>query len=445
MATTFSAEAPRPFLYSEIQTKILRLRELATFALPTSVVNSGENEIFRYKVYLILEEPRSSKLALFVNLFLSACILSSTITYAIETIPAQEGNVVIWFEWEIFFVSVFICEYALRLWARRVSLITFVTRPMNIIDLLAVLPFFIEILILYSGAYLDTRFLRSIRLLRLFKFGRHSTQLQLIMGGLKKSVWPLALVFMMLTLALVMFGTAMFMVERGTWDSVAQCFVRSDGQCSPFQSIPQSFWWGIATLTTVGYGDVYPITPAGRIVAAFAMVTGILCVALPTTVLGVQFSEAYADLKAQMEMDNLRNATDNNPSMFDLKRSKDPPSVRAANAASRLVTALDVLGRIKEDLEAVIPAVRNDLLVLANPTSAFLDDIDEDGEPMGAADIASRGLSKKAGSLDAVVERSIAVLAANSVNSMQGYMKFVLSTTEEYFTSANQPLSSQPN
>jgi hypothetical protein len=306
---------------------------------------------------------------------------------------------------------------------------------MNVIDLLAVLPFFIELLILYTGTYLDTRFLRSVRLLRLFKFGRHSTQLQLIMGGLKKSVWPLVLVFMMLALALVMFGTAMFMVERGKWDSVAQCYVRSDGQCSPFQSIPQSFWWGIATLTTVGYGDVYPMTAAGRVVAAFAMVTGILCVALPTTVLGVQFSEAYADLKAQMEMDNLRNATDHNPAVFDLKRSKDPASVKAANAASRLVTALDVLGRIKEDLEAVIPDVRNDLLILANPKSPFLDDIDDDGEPMGAADIASRGLSKKSGSLDAVVERSIAVLAANSVNSIQGYIRFVLTTTEEYLTS----------
>jgi voltage-gated potassium channel len=123
---------------------------------------------------------------------------------------------------------------------------------MNIIDLLAVVPFFLELTVLYTGGYLDMRFLRSVRLLRLFKFGRHSTQLQLIIGGLKKSIWPLALVFLMLTLALVMFGTAMYMVERGTWDPVQQCYVREDKQCSPFESIPKSFWWGIATLTTVG-------------------------------------------------------------------------------------------------------------------------------------------------------------------------------------------------
>jgi hypothetical protein len=72
---------------------------------------------------------------------------------------------------------------------------------------------------------------------------------------------------------------------------------------------------------------------------------------------------------------------------------------------------------------------------LANPDSAeSREEIDQDGEPMGAADLAMRELSKKVASLDAVVERSIAILAANSVNSIQSYIKFILSTTEEYFT-----------
>ena len=249
---SFSPDAPRPFLYSDIQAKITRLRELATFTLPTSIVNSGEYEIFRYKMYLVLEEPRSSLIALITNFFLSLCIVGSTIIFAIETVPSEEKYQSVWWNLEIFFVSIFICEYLLRLWARRVSLLVFVTRPMNIIDVLAVVPFFLELTVLYTGGYLDMRFLRSVRLLRLFKFGRHSTQLQLIIGGLKKSIWPLALVFLMLTLALVMFGTAMYMVERGTWDPVLQCYVREDKQCSPFESIPKSFWWGIATLTTVG-------------------------------------------------------------------------------------------------------------------------------------------------------------------------------------------------
>jgi len=433
MSQTFSSEAPRPFLYSDIQAQIARLRELAIFQMPSSIVSSGDYEMFRYKMYLVLEEPRSSLIALLVNCFLSLCIIGSTIIFAIETVPSEERFQNVWWHFEIFFVAVFISEYFLRLWARRVSLLVFITRPMNVVDLLAVLPFFLELTILYTGGLLDTRFLRSVRLLRLFKFGRHSTQLQLIIGGLKKSVWPLALVFLMLTLALVMFGTAMFMVERGTWDSTQQCYVRPDNQCSPFESIPKSFWWGIATLTTVGYGDVYPITVGGRLVAGIAMIAGIVCVALPTTVLGVQFSEAYGDLKAQMEMDQLRNASDHNPQIKNMRKASE--NSKAANAASRLVTALDALNSIKKDLELVIPNVRNDLIILANPDSAeSREEIDQDGEPMGAADLAMRELSKKVASLDAVVERSIAILAANSVNSIQSYIKFILSTTEEYFT-----------
>jgi hypothetical protein len=99
------------------------------------------------------------------------------------------------------------------------------------------------------------------------------------------------------------------------------------------------------------------------------------------------------------------------------------------------VNALEALNSIKKDLELVIPSVRNDILILANPDARGPDDdIDEDGEPMGAADLAMRALSKKVGSMDAVVERSIAILAANSINSIQSYIKFVLATTEEYFT-----------
>lgn len=177
---------------------------------------------------------------------------------------------------------------------------------------------------------------------------------------------------------------------------------------------------------------MYPITVQGRLVAAVAMITGIVCVALPTTVLGVQFSEAYGDLKAQMEMDVLRNATDSTNENPDLKKPTSDKA-RASQAASRLVSALDSLNAIKKDLELVLPAVRNDLLILANPEAGDSNEIDEDGEPMGAADLASRALNKKAGSMDAVVERSVAILAANSVNSIQTYINYVLSTTEEYF------------
>jgi voltage-gated potassium channel len=434
----YSPEAPRPFLSSDKQSKLARLRELAMFTIPTRIVNSGDYEIFRYKVYLIFEEPTSSFLALLVNGFLTACILGSMIVFAVETIPSQEENQSIWWGMEIFFVSIFISEYMLRFWSRRTGWLVFMTRPMNVIDLLSVLPFFLEITVLYTGGYLDTRFLRAVRLLRLFKFGRHSTQLQLIVGGLRKSIWPLALVFLMLSLALVMFGTAMYMVERGTWSNTKKCYVRTDNKCSPFESIPQTFWWGIATLTTVGYGDVYPITVAGRMVAGFAMIAGIICVALPTTVLGVQFSEAYADLRAQMEMDSLRDAAVDMSTITTHQKINSERDATISRAANRLVGSIDLLNSIKRDLETVLPQIRADLLVLANPEKEIAREQafehDGDGDPVGPADKARIELEQKAGTMDCVVERSVAVLAANSVNSVQNYINFILATTEEYFT-----------
>jgi hypothetical protein len=236
-----------------------------------------------------------------------------------------------------------------------------------------------------------------------------------------------------------MFGTAMYMVERGSWDQVKGCYIRPDNRCSPFESIPKSFWWGIATLTTVGYGDVYPITVPGRLVAAIAMITGIICVALPTTVLGVQFSEAYGDLKARMEMDQLRNAAGDIATINTSKKKIDEHALKISSAANRLVSSIDALNSIKRDFETVLPQIRADIALVANPDCALalteLDkEYDGDGDPMGPADKARIGLHTKAATVDCVVERSVAILSANSINSIQSYINFVIATTEEYFT-----------
>merc|ERR1719159_159088 len=78
------------------------------------------------------------------------------------------------------------------------------------------------------------------------------------------------------------------------------------GLCSPFQSIPEASWWAITTMTTVGYGDTYPITNWGRFIGGLTMIIGILCVALPTTVLGVQFSDAFAAVTEEKAISDLK-------------------------------------------------------------------------------------------------------------------------------------------
>merc|ERR1719313_2070734 len=134
----------------------------------------------------------------------------------------------------------------------------------------------------------------------------------------------LVMLALCMVFALIIFSTLIFLVERGVWDPKQGCYIRTgahmgslDGLCSPFQSIPEACWWAITTMTTVGYGDTYPITNGGRVIGGLTMVIGILCVALPTTVLGVQFSDSFAqvteekevlDLKAKLpEKEGLRN------------------------------------------------------------------------------------------------------------------------------------------
>merc|ERR1719271_789007 len=183
----------------------------------------------------------------------------------------------------------------------------FMFQPLNLIDILSILPFFIDLFVIYymheSSYDLDLRFLRSLRLLRVFKIGRHSSQLSLIGGAMIQSLGSLFMLALCLIFALVIFSTLIFIIERGVWDESQGCYIRTgpragslDGICSPFEPIPVAAWRAITTMTTVGYGDTYPITNGGRFIGGLTMIIGILCVALPTTVLGVQFSDAFAQV-----------------------------------------------------------------------------------------------------------------------------------------------------
>jgi len=134
--------------------------------------------------------------------------------------------------------------------------------------------------------------------MRIFKLGRHSQDLQFIFEGIAGSTTSFILLGFLLLLALVFFSFLLYIFEQGVWDADKQCYVREPYEihyngCSPYQNVPASFWWAITTLTTVGYGDAFPITPTGRAISGVAMVCGILCVALPTTQLGVEFANLY--------------------------------------------------------------------------------------------------------------------------------------------------------
>lgn len=202
---------------------------------------------------------------------------------------------------EIFSVIVFTIEYVLRLWTCTINKnfrnsitgrIKYMLTPLAIIDLLAILPFYLPMII-----PLDLRFIRAVRLFRLFrlfKMGRYSKAVFTLKKVLKDKKEELILVIFVVFLLLIIFSSLMYFIEK-------------EAQPEAFSNIPEAMWWGIITLTTVGYGDVYPITPLGKILGALIAFLGIGMFALPAGILSSGLAEAVQkkELKVDKSMDKL--------------------------------------------------------------------------------------------------------------------------------------------
>ncbi|MBK8015148.1 MAG: ion transporter [Deltaproteobacteria bacterium] len=218
-----------------------------------------------------------------VGLFISALVVLNIVALVLESVAsirAVAGPAFAIFE--TVSVAVFTAEYVARVWAASASdvyahpirgRLRFVATPLAIADLLAVVPFFLPFL------GVDLRFVRGIRFLRLvrfFKLGRYSRSLQLMMRVARRSRRELVLTVWLVALLLVFASCAMFQVEH-------------HAQPKTFSNIPTTMWWAVATLTTVGYGDIYPVTPLGRLLASLIAFLGIGLFALPTGILGAGF------------------------------------------------------------------------------------------------------------------------------------------------------------
>jgi len=264
----------------------------------------GEPMSLKEKVYRLTDMPSSSSNAMYLAVFILLCIVASTACFCLETLPALEKYEKVWYYSELFFITVFTTEYVVRFWATPLPKTQFVTEPFNIIDLLAILPFYLELVM--QGSTFDLRVLRAIRLVRLFrvfKVGKYSTNTQLIALAMSRSKEALLLLVFFLMVAMILFATLMFSIEQGSWDRAKGCYARpGDVVCSPFESIPHGFYWAITTMTTVGYGDVLPTTNLGQLVCAVCMVCGILVIALPITMIGNSFIEAYSEIKEETKL-----------------------------------------------------------------------------------------------------------------------------------------------
>lgn len=167
---------------------------------------------------------------------------------------------------ELAFTFLFTLEYALRVWLTSRTL-KYVTSFYGIVDLLAILPVYLSFFIANSQLLSVVRALRLLRVIRILKLGRYVAEAEFLRESLKASAAKIQLfLFSVLTIVLIM-GTLMFVVE---------------GPESGFTSIPVGMYWAIVTLTTVGFGDITPVTALGQLLASLIMLMGYAIIAVPT-------------------------------------------------------------------------------------------------------------------------------------------------------------------
>ncbi len=263
----------------------------------------GVNIIFsvqqvRARIFGVLEEGESLFSRLF-NGFIMVLIILNLIAIILESVEDIYALYQSFFvNFEIFSVAVFTIEYLLRLWVccektayqRPVrGRLRYMVSFMAMVDLLAILPFYLS---MFMG--IDTRFLRVLRLLRVFKLTRHFQSLEILMQVIRTEGPVLASALFVLFVLAVLAAGGIYAVEH-------------DIQPDTFGSIPSSMWWAIVTLTTVGYGDVIPVSGLGRVFAAVITMLGVGMAALPAGIIASGFMREMQK-RREIYQSNLREA-----------------------------------------------------------------------------------------------------------------------------------------
>jgi voltage-gated potassium channel len=251
-----------------------------------SVRLAARGRKLRRQIYEVIEIGRGDdQTSRLFDAFIIGLITLNIAAFVAETMPDLASAYAPWFRaFEVFSVTIFTIEYGLRIWTAvempflarmrpwraRLHL---ATRGYLIIDLLAILPFYLGGLL-----GLDLRVLRVLRLLRFFKLSRYSPAMHTLLRVLHNERRSLMGAGLLLTAALLLSATGMYYIEGST-------------QPDKFGSVPQAAYWAMTTLTTVGYGDVAPVTPLGKLWSMMTMLCGLCVLALPVAIISSGFAQ----------------------------------------------------------------------------------------------------------------------------------------------------------
>lgn len=217
--------------------------------------------------------------------------VTAIILESFDSIYNQYGN--LFHIFELFSVIIFSIEYISRVWVADLRFknlspfkarLKYISSFMGLIDLFAIIPFYLPFLV--SLDLRTLRILRILRLFRIFKLAHYSSSLRLVGKVFNKKKEELFITLVLSVLILLITSSIMYKLEH-------------DVQPDNFENIFATLWWAVATLTTIGYGDVYPVTAWGKILAAVTAIFGIGVVAIPTGILSAGFLEEIQNKKAK--------------------------------------------------------------------------------------------------------------------------------------------------
>uniref|UniRef100_W5L565 Potassium voltage-gated channel, shaker-related subfamily, member 7 n=1 Tax=Astyanax mexicanus TaxID=7994 RepID=W5L565_ASTMX len=275
-----------------------------------------DNELQR-KLWMLFEHPESSGGARIIAIISVMVIVVSILIFCLETLPEfrnerelrevrrerqRDGRTTLSsstqkpesspFQDPFFMVETMcICWFSFELvmrFACSPSKMHFFKDVMNVIDFFAIIPYFVTLgteLAKSKGgtpsvSLAIVRVIRLVRVFRIFKLSRHSKGLQILGQTLKASLRELALLIFFLFIGVILFSSSVY-------------FAEVDSQDTSFTSIPEAFWWAVVSMTTVGYGDMYPVTVGGKLVGSMCAIAGVLTISLPVPVIVSNFSYFY--------------------------------------------------------------------------------------------------------------------------------------------------------
>lgn len=233
---------------------------------------------WRQRLHTVIFESDTRAGRLF-DVVLIACILASVAVVMLESVASIDAR---WhsqlFAAEIAFTVIFTVEYVLRLLAVRKPL-AYARSPLGIIDLLSIAPTWLVLVVPGAQFFLTVRILRLLRIFRVLKLTEYLSEAGIITAALQASRKKISVFLFAVMTLVVLMGAAIYVVE---------------GPANGFTSIPVSMYWAVVTLTTVGYGDLAPKTPLGKLLASAVMIIGYAIIAVPTGIVSTELAVARA-------------------------------------------------------------------------------------------------------------------------------------------------------